>query len=115
MDVARSVLQGGRYHVVVLEASAPKAYPRVALASASTLSGSGVRTLMGGEGFAKPGASPQPVFDCLWRLFTMGTQWVCGGVEEIGVDFQQRSVAGSKARKEDRVRSLWGTVVPTHK
>ncbi len=35
---------------VVVEASAPKAYPRVALARASTLSGSVVRTFMGGEG-----------------------------------------------------------------
>ncbi len=26
-------------------------------------------------------------------------QWVCGGVEAIGVGFQQRSVAGPKARK----------------
>ncbi len=36
--------------VVVFEASAPKIYPRVTLASASTLSGSVVRTLRGGEG-----------------------------------------------------------------
>ncbi len=36
--------------VVVVEASAPKVYPRVTLASASTLSGSVVRTLRGGEG-----------------------------------------------------------------
>ncbi len=35
--------------VVVVEASAPKVYPRVTLASASTLSGSVVRTLRGGE------------------------------------------------------------------
>ncbi len=35
---------------VVVEASAPKVYPRVTLASASTLSGSVVRTLRGGEG-----------------------------------------------------------------
>ncbi len=34
----------------VVEASAPKAYPRVTLTSASTLSGSVVRTLRGGEG-----------------------------------------------------------------
>ncbi len=37
----------------VVEASAPKAYPRVALASASTLSGSVVRTLKGVEGLPK--------------------------------------------------------------
>ncbi len=36
--------------VIVVEASAPKVYPRVALASVSTLSGSVVRTLKGGEG-----------------------------------------------------------------
>ncbi len=36
--------------VVVVEASAPKIYPRVTLASASTRSGSVVRTLRGGEG-----------------------------------------------------------------
>ncbi len=36
--------------VVVVEAKAPKVYPRVTLASASTLSGSVVRTLRGGEG-----------------------------------------------------------------
>ncbi len=35
---------------VVVEAPAPKVYPRVTLASASTLSGSVVRTLRGGEG-----------------------------------------------------------------
>ncbi len=33
--------------VIVVEASAPKVYPRVTLASASTLSGSVVRTLRG--------------------------------------------------------------------
>ncbi len=36
--------------VVVVEASAPKIYPRVTLASASTPSGSVVRTMMGVEG-----------------------------------------------------------------
>ncbi len=36
--------------VVVVEASAPKVYPRVTLASASTLPGLVVRTLRGGEG-----------------------------------------------------------------
>ncbi len=36
--------------VVIVEASAPKVYPRVTLASASTLSGSVVNTLRGGEG-----------------------------------------------------------------
>ncbi len=39
------------------------------------------------------GASPQPVFDCLWLLFTKGTQWVCGGVKEIGVGKKWRDQA----------------------
>ncbi len=45
-------ISGGKLVVadVVVEASAPKVYPRVTLASASTLSGSVVRTLRGGEG-----------------------------------------------------------------
>ncbi len=36
----------------IVEASAPKAYPMVSLVSARTLSGSGVRTLRGGEELA---------------------------------------------------------------
>ncbi len=39
--------------VAVFDASAPKAYPKVALASTSTLSGSVVRTKRRGEGFPK--------------------------------------------------------------
>ncbi len=72
--------------VAAAEASAPKVYPTVILASASTLSGSVVRILRGGEWLPKdfePWAPPQPVFDCLRLLFTNGTQEVCGGVEEI--------------------------------
>ncbi len=47
----KCVLPVGQEAVVVdVEASAPKAYPRVALASARTLSGSVVRTLGSGEG-----------------------------------------------------------------
>ncbi len=46
------------------------------------------------------------MFDCLRLLFTKGTQRVCGGVEEIGVGFQQQNVASSNARKEDRVRTV---------
>ncbi len=38
---------------VAAEASAPKAYPRVALASASILSVSVIRALRGGEGLSK--------------------------------------------------------------
>ncbi len=44
------------------------------------------------------------MFNRLRLLFTKGTQGVCGGVEEIGVGFQQWSVAGSQARNEGRVR-----------
>ncbi len=44
------------------------------------------------------------MFDRLRLLFAKGTLGVCGGVGEIGVGFQQWSVAGSEARKEDRVR-----------
>ncbi len=43
------------------------------------------------------------MFDCLWLPVTKGIQWVCGGVEEIGVGFQQWIGTGSKARGEDRV------------
>ncbi len=38
---------------VVVEASVPKVYPMVTLASARTLSGSVVRALRGGEGLSK--------------------------------------------------------------
>ncbi len=41
------------------------------------------------------------MFDRLRLLFAKGTQGVCVGFEEIGVGFQQWSVAGSQARKED--------------
>ncbi len=41
------------------------------------------------------------MFDYLQLLFGKGGEGVCGGVEEIGVGFQQCSVAGSQARKED--------------
>ncbi len=46
------------------------------------------------------------MFDRLCLLFAEGTQGVCGGVEELDVGFQQWYVAGSQARKEDRVRSV---------
>ncbi len=45
------------------------------------------------------------MLNCLRLLFPKGTQWVCGEVNEIGVGFQQWSVAGSKMRNEDRVRT----------
>ncbi len=37
------------------------------------------------------------MFDRLRLFFAKGTQGVCVGVEEIGVDFQQWDVAGSQA------------------
>ncbi len=46
------------------------------------------------------------MFDCLRLLFTKRAQWVCGGVEEIDVGFQQRSLTGSKVRKEECIRSI---------
>ncbi len=46
------------------------------------------------------------MFDRLRLLVAKGTQGVCGGIEEIGVGFQQWSVAGPQVRKEDRVRSV---------
>ncbi len=46
------------------------------------------------------------MFDRVRLLFAKGTQGVCGGVEEIGVGFQQWSVTGSQARKEDHVHSV---------
>ncbi len=81
----------------------------MALAIASTLSRSVVSTSRGGEGLPKSfelGASLQPVFDYPRPLFTKRTQWASYGVEGIGVGFQQWSVTGSKARKEDHVRTV---------
>ncbi len=49
-EIGAGALVSGGAFVVAVEASAPKVYPRVTLASASTLSGSVVRTLRGGEG-----------------------------------------------------------------
>ncbi len=48
--IKRSWLKVAYWYVVVAEASAPKTYPRVTLASARTLSGSVVKTLRDGEG-----------------------------------------------------------------
>ncbi len=56
--------------VVVVEASAPKVYPRVTLASASTLSGSVVRTLRGGEGLPK-----KPSRQCRLLVGRLGGGW----------------------------------------
>ncbi len=42
------------------------------------------------------------VASSLWFLLAKGTQGVCGGVEEIGVGFQQWDVAGSEARRPVR-------------
>ncbi len=46
------------------------------------------------------------MFDYLLLPFAKGTQWICGGIEKVGVRFQQRSVTGSNVRKEDRVRTV---------
>ncbi len=88
--------------VVVVELSAPKVYPSVTFANSSTLSASVVRTLRGGEGLPKMFCLVPSSLGHLRSQCSI----VCGGVEEIGVGFQQWSVAGSQARKEDRVRSV---------
>ncbi len=44
--------------------------------------------------YIEPGEPLQPVSDCSWFLIAKRVYWVCGGVEDIGVDFQQRSVSG---------------------
>ncbi len=93
-----------------VDASAPRAYWRVTLASASTLSRSVVRTLRVGGGLPieshRDWASPQVVIDCLGLLFAKGTQWVCGGVEKMGVGFQQWSMTGLKVHKDDRIHTI---------
>ncbi len=79
--------------VVVADASAPKVYPRVTLASASTLSGSVIRTLRYAEGLPKVFCI---VASSLGHLPSR-CSIVCdsslqrghGGVEEICVGFQQ--------------------------
>ncbi len=47
-----------------------------------------------------------PLRSSLRPLVAKGTLGVCGGVKEIGVGFQQLSLAGSQAHKGDRVRSV---------
>ncbi len=75
--------------VVNVEASAPKVYPRVTLASASTLSSSVERTLRGGEGL--------PNMSCLVAssLGHLRSQCsiVCGSSLQKG---HRRSVEGSR-------------------
>ncbi len=54
------------------------------------------------SGRIAPGASPQTVLDCMWLLFTKGTQWVCGGVEDIfrsGVWLARRRVRRTTSAK----------------
>ncbi len=88
--------------IIVAEALGPKSFWMVALEITSTLSGPELRTLSGGKGLStivslNPGASPQPVFHYLRLLLAKGTQWVCGGFEEICVGFQKRSGTDSEA------------------
>ncbi len=65
-------------------------------------SGLVLRTLRDGEGRSK--------MFCLivLSLSNLHNQWsiVCGGVEEIGVGFQQRRMTGSKVCKEDHTLSI---------
>ncbi len=81
--------------IVVVEASMPKYYPRVALARVNILSGVVVRTLRCGEGLPKMfclaasslGQLRSHLHDCLRLLFTKRTKWVCEGVEEFGLGY----------------------------
>ncbi len=95
--------------VVVVDASAPKVYPRVTLASASTLSGSVIRTLKYAElpkVFCIVASSLGHLRSRCSIVCGSSLQRGHGGVEEICVGFQQWSMAGSQARKVDRVRSV---------
>ncbi len=78
--------------IPVAEPLEPKVYPSVTLTSASALSGSVVRTLRDGEGLPKMFCLVVSSLGYLRSQFP--TQGVCGGVEEIGVGFQQWSVTG---------------------
>ncbi len=81
-------------------------------ASASTLSWSVVRTLRGEEGLPKMfclvasslGHHRSQCSTACGSSLQSGHKGVCGGVAESGIGFHQCSVAGSQARKEDRVR-----------
>ncbi len=97
--------------LVLVEASAPKVYPMVTLASASTLSGSVIRTFRGGEGCPNMFCLVASSLGLLRSQFSI----VCGSSmqrghrglrRDRGDGYQQWSVAGSQARKEDRVRSV---------
>ncbi len=88
--------------VVFVETSVPKAYPRVALASASTLSGSVLRTLRGGEILPKmfslilPSSLGHPHSQCSIVCGSSLQRGHNGSAEELrrfSVGFQQRSVA----------------------
>ncbi len=91
--------------VVVVEASAQKVYPGVILASASTLSGSVVRTLRG-EGL--------PNMFCLVAsslgYLRSPCSIVCGSSLQRGhrgsAEGPKRLAVGSQVRKEDHVRSV---------
>ncbi len=84
-----------------------KGLPEGDLASASTLSESVVRTLRGGEGLPKMfclvASSPGHLRSQCSIVCGSSLQSGHRGVEDIGVGFQQRSLTGSYARKEDRI------------
>ncbi len=97
----KSLLKRKYLSVVVVEASAPKVYPRVTLASSSTFSGSVVRTLRGGEGLpnmfclvaSSLGHLRNQCSIVCGSFFAKRTQGVCGG---------------SGAIPRNCSRSLWG-------
>ncbi len=100
--------------VFIVEASASKAYPRVALVIASTLSGSVVITLSGGEGLpnlfslieSSLGHLRSQCWIVLGSSLQRGHSGSVEGIEEIGVGFQWKSVTVSKARKEDSIHTV---------
>ncbi len=46
------------------------------------------------------------MFELLGLAFAKGTWWICEGVEEIVVSVQQTSVTGTKACKEEHIRTI---------
>ncbi len=54
----------------------------------------------------EPRASSQPMLDFPRLALAKGTRLICEGFEEIGESFQQTSVTGSKACKEEHIRTI---------
>ncbi len=95
---------------VVVDSSAPRAYGwGVTLVNFSTLSGLWLRGRTSKDVLSRciePWAPPHPVFYGLFLNFAKRARWICGRTGEMDVRFQERCVTGSKARKDDRVRTV---------